>query len=362
MIVFQLIPYLALMLLTIFIPKHSKNNGIKLLFVIFVIFGGCCYGVGWDYFNYTKSILEQGWFVDRMEFFPRQLAILAGQLNSPQLFFFINSLLVVLLYFYTIQKESINPAVSIFVFLCLPIFFLSSINILRYALAMALLFFAHRYAEKQNWLIYLCFVAVAFFTHKASIFGILVLPFFFPKVKVPLSLNITIFAACFIFSLVSSFSSYLSMVFSYLGDWNEELSEMSEYGQRYIEGSTDSNFRRTPYIYAFINILNFVNYNRFTENNTNERVSRYITLYNIGCSVMFLMSFNATFGSRMGQPFLAFALLIIPYYYKKRDVFCYLISAILIFVFFFQLSIPGFHSDFIGRHNCYLPYRLFFFQ
>ena len=103
------------------------------------------------------------------------------------------------------------------------IIFLSSINILRYALAMSLLFFAHRYAEKQNWMIYLCLVVVAFFTHRASIFGILVLPFFFKKVKVPLSLNIIVFATCFIFSLVSSFSSYLSLVFSYLGVSAERL-------------------------------------------------------------------------------------------------------------------------------------------
>lgn len=362
MILYQLLPYLALLLLTVVIPKIFPKVDIKILFVIFVFFGGCCYGVGWDYFNYTNVILDGGWFIDRMEFFPRQLAILAGNLNSPQLFFFVNSFVVVLLYFITIQKESINPAISIFVFLCLPIFFISSINILRYAAAMAILFFAHRYAEERHWLIYLCFVVIAFFTHKASIFGVLVMPFFFEKVKVPLILNIVIFVVCFAFSRVSSFSSYLSSIFSYLGGLTGGLEELSDYGQRYIEGASGRGFSRTPYVYAFINILNFVNYNSLTENKSDERVSRYITLYNIGCSVMFLMSFDGTFGSRMAQPFLAFALLLFPYYYKNKNVFCYVISAVLVFVFFFQLSIPGYHPDFVGRRNCYLPYRLFFFQ
>lgn len=363
MILYQLFPYLVLLLLTVVIPKFFQKTDIKILFVIFVVFGGCCYGVGWDYYNYTNAILSRGWFVERMEFFPRQLAILAGDLNSPQLFFFVNSFVVVLLYFFTIQKKSINPAISILVFLCLPIFFLSSINILRYAAAMAVLFFAHRYAEERHWLLYLGFVVIAFFTHKASIFGVLVMPFFFKKVKIPLLLNIAIFVVCFVFSQVSSFSTYLSSIFTYLGNWSGGLEELSDYGQRYIEGSTGRGFSRTPYIYAFINVLNFVNYHKLTNNNTNEQVSRYITLFNIGCSVMFLMSFDSVFGSRMAQPFLAFALLLIPYYFKnKNDVYCYVISAVLVFVFVFQLSIPGYHSDFIGRHNCYLPYRLFFFQ
>jgi len=362
MILFQLIPYIVLLLLTVLIPKLFPQKGIRILFVIFVIFGGCCYGVGWDYFNYTNSILSGGWLIDRMEFIPQQIAVLAGKLNRPQLFFFVNSFFVVLLCFYTIQKESINPAASIIVFLCLPIFFISSISILRYAWAMSLLFFAHRYAEKQHWLIYLFFIAVAFLIHRASIFGILVMPFFFKKFNIPLTINIAIFTICFIFSAVSSFSLYLSEIFTYLGELYDGFEEMTEYGQRYIENSTGKGFSRTPYLYAFINILNFFNYNRFTENKSNERVARYITLYNIGCSVMFLMSFDSVFGSRMAQPFLSFSLLLIPYYFKQKDVCYYIILSLLIFVFIFQLSIPGYHSDFRGRQNCYLPYKLFFLQ
>ena len=293
-IIIDLLPYLFLLLLTIIIPKIARRHYVGILFVLFTLFAGFRYGVGWDYFNYTRAIEEGGWHLERIEFVPRQIELLAHNFGEPQLFFFITSLLISLLYFVTINKLSIDPAISIFVFLCIPLFFITSLTTVRFSMSVAILFFAAIFANK-NWKLYILLIIVAFFTHRVSIIGLLAMPILFDKVRINRTLNFIIFISCFIFSLFYSFAPTLSVLLFQLSDLSKVLEEMAVTGQEYITTSTGAGFTRSPYLYAAINLCNLLIYSHLTNYGSNNVVEKYITLFNLGTSLMFLMSFDQTF-------------------------------------------------------------------
>lgn len=82
-------------------------------------------------------------------------------------------------------------------------------------------------------------------------------------------------------------------------------------------------------------------------------------MYNLGCSVMFLFSFEATMASRLAQVFMVYILLLCPSY-NRFKMAKGVILLIAVVAYFFQLSIQASHPDFEGRWNCFLPYRFAF--
>ena len=127
----------------------------------------------------------------------------------------------------------------------------------------------------------------------------------------------------------------------------------------YIQDNGSENFSRTPYIFALINLINLFSFQKDNQVATNNQLGHYVTMYNIGCSIMFLFSFNAIFSNRLSTFFTIFLTLIFPYYKYKSNARLVL-STMFVFIFFFQLTIRASHPDFIGRLNCFLPYRMNF--
>lgn len=355
MILIDLLPYILLLFLTLFIPKVSRKY-MYLLFVVFLFFSGFRYGVGWDYFNYVTAMEEGGWMISRVEFLIRQLELFCYHYHTPQLFFFVTSLVLLSCYFYVISKESANPAISLFTFLCLPIFFLSSLSIIRFALSVSLWVLAYYCIEKEKKLMYFALIFASFFVHRAAVFGLLTVPFVLGKMQFSQKTNIFIFVVCFIIGeVLGSFSLVSAVLNPFLGFFQEEGVSYSNY----LVDSGGKGFSRTPYIYALINLIVLLSSKELIVSSKNDRMATYITLFNLGCSVMFLFSFNQTFASRLAQFFMFYLLFIVPYF-KKKSVQFYMLVSIFLFMFVFQLTLRGFHPDFYGRVNCFLPYRLFF--
>jgi hypothetical protein len=136
------------------------------------------------------------------------------------------------------------------------------------------------------------------------------------------------------------------------------LSETFEDSMLYFD-SEGGGFSRSPLLYASINICNLIWYNKLTNNDSDEKSKLYITMYNLGCSVMFLFSFQATMASRLAQVFMVYILLLCPSYNRLKMAKS-VIFVIAVVAYFFQLSIQGSHPDFSGRWNCFLPYRITF--
>lgn len=361
MVLIDLLPYIGLLLLTFLLPKFvNKNTCMVLLFIVFFVFCGFRYGVGWDYFNYLHIIEFGGWRIDNLEFLVRHLDYFCESHGYTQFFFVATSFVIVLLFFLMFSKESENPAVSLLVFLCIPTFFLNSLTIVRYFLAVSLIFFSCHFGYKKQYIPYFALLFAAFLCHKAALFGLITIPFVLLKTEFSLTTNLIIFITCFVFGTIIGSFSFINSVFTTLLD-SALFSDIDilESGERYMHDIGNANFSRTPYVFALINLINLFSFRKDNGDGSNEHLNHFVTMYNIGCSLMFLFSFHATFANRLSIVFTIFLTLIAPFYNNKSIAKIALYS-ICIFVFFFELTIRASHPDFLGRLNCWLPYRMNF--
>jgi hypothetical protein len=414
MILIDLFPYIGLLLLTLLTPLFVKDKKkyMFFLFLVYFVFCGFRYGVGWDYYNYLNVIEHGGWRFEKTEFLVRQLDYFCERHGYTQFFFVATSFVIILLFFLMFAKESANPAVSIFVFLCIPTFFLNSLTLVRYFLAVATVFLACHYGYKKKYIVYFSLLFVAFLFHRAALFGLIMVPFVLIKREFGLATNLFIFITCFVLGTVIGSFSFMSSIFGFLSD-TSLFGDIFESGEQYMQDTGNANFSRTPYVFALINLINLFSFqtkntktknikikntqiknnqiendqtennqventqinqiknNRIKklrkknrrikddQNNPKQQLGRYVTMYNIGSSLMFLFSFNAIFSNRLSLMFTVFLTLIVPYY-KKKPIAKIAIYSICIFVFFYELTIKASHPLFIGRLNCWLPYRMNF--
>ena len=357
-IFYDLLPYIILLLLTFLVLLLADRKFyIPILFFVLFVFAGFRYGVGWDYYNYLMTMEEGGWRIDNTEFLMRQLELFCYNHRTPQLFFIVTSFLTVLCYFITIAKESENPSASIFAFLCFPVLFLSSFVTIRFSLAVAIVFLSYHFVNNKRYLWYIVLLVIAFFVHKAALFAVFTIPFLVMHTSFNLRTNLIILFLGFVFGIVfNSFTFFSSIDFTFLNDIGFE--DITQGIETYMIESS-SGFSRTPYLYALVDIIILVSYNDEAKQNVDDPLGLYITMFNLGCSITFLFAFNPTFASRMGQFFLCFFVLIVPYL-KRGSIQLVVIYFILCFVYVYQLILPGYHPDFIGRINCWLPYKMNF--
>lgn len=356
MIIFEILPYVILLLLTLFIPKVSKKY-MMVLFFIYFVFCGFRYGVGWDYYNYLET-LESVRGIENTEFIIRQIEWFCYNNHLKQFFFVATSFFTILFFFLMIAKESVNPGVSVFVYLTLSMFFFHSMTTVRFTMAVAIGFFACYYGYKKQYVPYIALLLVSILTHKAALFGVLTIPFVLTKAKFNFSINLIIFLVCVVVGTVLGTFSVVKSVFDSLLR-NEFLFDFISDAEVYLNDRGGENFSRTPYIFAFINLINLFSARKLASTVSDDRLWHYITMFNIGCSIVFLFSFHAVLASRLSQFFMTFILLIVPYY-KKYSVQQFILYALFLFGFFYQLTIHASNPDFIGRINCWLPYRMNF--
>lgn len=361
-LLFELIPYILLVLLLliplIINPKNNNKRYFWFCTIIVTFFSAFRYGVGWDYFNYCRAIELDDWQVNRLELLMRMLAKFSHSINYPHFFILVTGVLTVGLYAYVFTKQSISPLTSMLVFVGMPFLFLSGISIIRFALAVAVVLFASMYYKKP--IIYFSLIVVAFFTHRAAIIGAFVWPFL-GIVKISNKLNWIIFivglVASFLPMMMAPIFSGIMNAFSNIGFLDESVNAAN----KYMEGFSSIGFSRLPYVYALINLLNLINYKELCNRNPETNVAKLISLYNIGTSIMLFLSFDAIFASRLGQLFMVFIVLLVPYYLTlKSNASYYVVITMIVSLFFLQLTISGSHVDFIGRRNCFLPYRTIF--
>ena len=201
------------------------------------------------------------------------------------------------------------------------------------------------------------FLVVPIFIHTGAIFGLLSIPFVLKRVKFGFILNFTIFLVCFVIGvLMGSFSIFSSFLSAALD--NSFLSEIIGDADRYMVDLGSTNLSRTPYMYGLINLVNLFTVKKMAKNDEGM-LEHYVTMFNIGCSLMFLFLFNAVFATRLSQFFMVYIILIVPYY-KKLSIQQIVFYSVFLFAFFYQLTIKANHPDFIGRINCWLPYRMNF--
>jgi len=155
------------------------------VFMFVVLFSGLRLDVGVDYKNYTEifSVLKGGVGevdAERVEplthFFVRIVDLLGF---GDQYVFFIFSFITLLGVFQFIRLFSLDRRVSIFVFVCVGIFFFATLNGMRQWLAISFFLMSLNPVLKRNYFTALFFLGCMIASHYTSVLLLFIYPFLF---------------------------------------------------------------------------------------------------------------------------------------------------------------------------------------
>ncbi|MRF68171.1 hypothetical protein GIJ48_16990 [Escherichia coli] len=197
----------------------KKTNIFFYLAVFFsVFFSGFRFNAGNDFPTYYAMAI--GWVdYSRLEFIPRIIMELSVYLNSPSIFFFITSVIYITCVSLFCRKMSENKELSFFLFLVLPLSFLTSLGYVRQFISIGFFIAALSFYIENKRKTSILFMIFSVLCHATAVFAI---PFIFlfnilSRRKVPLFISI-------ILIMISYASSKLIYEFAYLtGDYQHYI-------------------------------------------------------------------------------------------------------------------------------------------
>lgn len=161
---------------TVFSMKKGIN--IKVLAILCIsifpiIIGGLRYDVGRDYFSYYYGIINYSQpkrinFMD--EIGSKFIQYISSEIfNSPAIYFFITTAIIILTILYALYRVSwyVPVGYSIFMFLCME--YAPSLNIVRQYMAVGIVLLAYTYMQEKKFKTFLILVLIAFSFHTSAI-------------------------------------------------------------------------------------------------------------------------------------------------------------------------------------------------
>lgn len=345
------IPYLLLLgLLMINMKINSKASNNLCFFVLFV-FSAIRYDVGYDYMMYL-DILRYEPDYDRFEFLEYLLQRFAAQTYIP-IFFIVNSFITVYFAKWAIEKLSVNVSISLLAFFCLPLLYTHSLSIIRFWSGVSVLFYATTFLYEKKWLHFAIFYIISYFLHGSMAVGILFIPLVLFKIS----------RIANIILLILSFIGGEFVLNRLLGSSLADYGILGERLNYYANiGDTESAMTKIPYLYLAIDILFLFLWTR-NKNKSSAVLHKYITIFNIGVSILFLFSFDNTLNSRLCRPFLIYIILVVPLILKhlrgetkRMSTLAFTLAASALFLYTITI-----YNDTLGKSE-YLPYRIIFLE
>ena len=352
MISFDLLPYLFIFLIgscALYINTKKTND---IVFFVLFVFSAVRYDVGFDFMAYSELIQEgEGFNLIRIEPIER-LLIMISHNYCPQFIFMVNSFVIVYFTKWALERKSVNVSISTMAFLCFPLMFTNSFSIIRFWSALAIVFYASTLISDKKYIKFFFLVVLAMGFHKASIIAILYIPLYL--VEIPLSINIALLVGSFVggeFVLTKLLEGVLPDAL------------FADQVMRYATHEGSDGLSKIPYLYLIIDVYFLLKSSRLRI--ICKESYCWITIYNIGVSLIFLLSFQTTLATRLCRPFLIYFLFLIPWLigYKTKQVKIknsklrlQVFNIVCLILFIYLLSI---HNESLGRSQ-YLPYQVFF--
>lgn len=353
--IIDLLPYILLLGVFYIIGKEKINNQnkVKYAFIFLLIFDCIRFGVGYDYMSYVNMIYEQSQLYDYDKYTEplSQILMHIAHRTHYQVFFLLSSFLTLFPIFLFCKRNSINPYLSLFTYVCFPFFFLSGMGVIRNAIAYSMVIMALYFLQNKKIYLAILFNIIAFGFHNSAIIGFLIYPLFYFKFGRKLSIII------YVLSLI--FSSAVVAKFSFLFSGLSFFWKIEHYAND-IEGGGNS-------INLLINIINIVLlifWNRIIAVRKNDET--YLRFTNFGAciwNVFFPLSNHMA--ERFSTFFFIYLIIVVPsliYSFKKKITkeltMCVMV---LIFASSFVLSIKAFvNGTSVNMSN--LPYQVIFFH
>lgn len=157
--------------------KLRKNVFVSIGLAIPILMAALRYNVGTDFSTYVNMYNEIKNFdvniVEGLFFVVCKIAIALG---NVQYMFAIYSILTIILVYKALEYNKDKYSLSLMFFLYLFIYFATSFNIIRQALAVAIVFYSYRYLTEKKLKKFVFWVLIASLAHKTALFF---LPFYF---------------------------------------------------------------------------------------------------------------------------------------------------------------------------------------
>lgn len=348
--------YLILLLtvaLNLLLPRRTqkRTNFCIILFLLFMV-GLRAESVGtdtWRYFLYVSDDTVESRF-GPLYVALRFLCARVG--NSPSIFLTLLSALTYLPLLWFINKRSINPALSIFVFMVASTgFFLETFNLVREMLSVVLCLFVTYFYETKQFKYMILFMVIAFFAHPYSFF-------FFPFLLIDrINLSFTKVVLGVIISAVIGISGLLDFIMGVLQSFlaivsNDEslLYQLAKYGEREI--ASDWNFVGKLSHILPTSIMVVISYC-----NENSK-SIYYKLFFVGAIVLNL--FIATvYCERISAFFTIAEIIAVPSaiygHYSFKHIRQLLVAFLCITAMYYVFTIKTLGS--VREHNTPVPYE-----
>lgn len=351
---FGLIPYLFIFLLGVWNLRYNTKDTNKLFYFILFVFSAIRYDVGYDYMSYYEMIKSLDEFrLSRIEIFEKILIQFSHE-TFIQLFYIVNSFITIYFTKWALEKKSVDMSISTLTFLCFPLMFTHSFSIIRFWSAIAILFYASLYLESKKIIKFIILLIIAFCFHKSSLIALLFIPLYY--INIPLIVNILILITSF-FGGEFILSEILSGIFSdaFFGDQV----------MRYVTKSAGDGLNKIPFLYLLIDVYLLFRSQELRKHN--KDIYRWVSIYNVGVSLLFLLSFEITLAGRLCRPFLIYLLLLMPFIVEYKTMFKKFKNVKLnkqifgIFCFVVFVYLLSIYNDELGKSQ-YLPYQIFLFH
>lgn len=134
-------------------------------------------GVGMDYWTYYRIYMGNEVRVSIEPVFTLLISVLQKISSNPMTFFIVTSVMICSMYYRGIYKYSVNPCLSILMFVINMDYF-CSMNVVRQYIAVVILLFAIPYIIKGDFKRFIIIVAIATAVHATSIIYILLYVFY----------------------------------------------------------------------------------------------------------------------------------------------------------------------------------------
>lgn len=157
--------------------ERYKNFNIKfLVFLLIFIVAAIRFDVGWDYVSYFDLIEKNHKFysaqIERLEPFNQGIIFLSQFVGFTQLYFITTSFIIYFSFYNTFKKYSADFAISILLFLALPIFFFNSLSIIRQFVAIAIVLYGIPYIISKKIFRFYFILVIAILFHKSAIIAV----------------------------------------------------------------------------------------------------------------------------------------------------------------------------------------------
>lgn len=205
--------FISLCSIVVFILSNVNIKGKSFLFwlvsLVFIFISGFRYKVGVDFESYLNlnQIISRGYdtYLELgYEYLVQSIYYLFG--NDVFVFFTI-SLFTIILALYSISKLSVNPSLTLLLYIHLPFFYLASFNQIRQFLVVSFFVFSLRFIINRQLVSYISCILLASLFHKVSI---ILLPLYFVLNKRP---SIRLYVVAIL--LVLLLSRIINFIFSF---------------------------------------------------------------------------------------------------------------------------------------------------